>query len=534
MKLKDLKDSEENKKLNSINLTINSLKFNQIERWKNLKLLLKQHSQQSSSQSKQNLQLKSKNNPHPDNLVIPIWNQRMDTFFGAPEDQLRLIKCDQCGIFTRESNGKVDVTHRLNCEMLRKSGPIHGLGKKFGNFLNLENVSKKRASSEVSLDSTTLPIKKKKTTIIDHTIPESERSSIFPSMTKKQIKKALAAAERLEKEKERKEKKRLEEEARKAKKMIRAKGGPVNVNEQCGVLIPPNDIPCARSLTCKTHSMGAKRSVPGRNAPYDILLNEWQKKHNPNWGDRKVVTPRVGPGVKPGLSKKKKKELGNTTNHNINPSSSTQGVIDSSKKQSSGVKDKTTGNSNSNSKQTSSKTQTGGSNGVSSHSNKKKEGHGHHKTQRSTTEKISAANEAKLLGEIDEDFYLIIPPKPQPKPLRTETDQDGDTRMNEAEVVEEGLMKQVSNDGVLSPKKEVSKLVSETVVTTVEAGEEDEVDSPSDVELELVIKGLISSKSGQPLARQSMASAWLNPRWSKFGKLGIKENFREAFKTITT
>jgi hypothetical protein len=50
-------------------------------------------------------------------------------------------------------------------------------------------------------------------------------------------------------------------------------GGPVNVNEQCGVLVPPNDTPCARSLTCKTHSMGAKRSVPGRSAPYDVLLS---------------------------------------------------------------------------------------------------------------------------------------------------------------------------------------------------------------------------------------------------------------------
>jgi coenzyme F420-reducing hydrogenase gamma subunit len=71
--------------------------------------------------------------------------------------------------------------------------------------------------------------KKKKTTIIDHT----QASGIDPDgpnvingipMTQKQIKKALAAAERLERENERKEKKRLEEEARKAKKLSRAKG----------------------------------------------------------------------------------------------------------------------------------------------------------------------------------------------------------------------------------------------------------------------------------------------------------------------
>jgi hypothetical protein len=60
-------------------------------------------------------------------------------------------------------------------------------------------------------------------------------------------------------------------------------GGPVNVNEQCGVLVPPNDTPCARSLTCKTHSMGAKRSVPGRSAPYDVLLSV--KTHIQNTDD---------------------------------------------------------------------------------------------------------------------------------------------------------------------------------------------------------------------------------------------------------
>lgn len=36
-----------------------------------------------------------------------------------------------------------------------------------------------------------------------------------------------------------------------------------------------------RSLTCKTHSMGAKRSVEGRSKSYDELLLEWQKANNP-------------------------------------------------------------------------------------------------------------------------------------------------------------------------------------------------------------------------------------------------------------
>lgn len=54
--------------------------------------------------------------------------------------------------------------------------------------------------------------------------------------------------------------------------------GPVNVEQQCGVSLPNGGF-CARSLTCKSHSMGAKRSVPGRSLPYDQLLAMYQKRN---------------------------------------------------------------------------------------------------------------------------------------------------------------------------------------------------------------------------------------------------------------
>ncbi|EPX73632.1 SAGA complex subunit Sgf73 [Schizosaccharomyces octosporus yFS286] len=54
--------------------------------------------------------------------------------------------------------------------------------------------------------------------------------------------------------------------------------GPVDVDKQCGVLLP-NNLMCARSLTCKTHSMSSKRAVPGRSQPYDVLLAACQKKN---------------------------------------------------------------------------------------------------------------------------------------------------------------------------------------------------------------------------------------------------------------
>ena len=54
--------------------------------------------------------------------------------------------------------------------------------------------------------------------------------------------------------------------------------GPVDVEKQCGVQMP-NGGQCARSLTCKSHPMGAKRAVPGRSLPYDMLLRAYQKKN---------------------------------------------------------------------------------------------------------------------------------------------------------------------------------------------------------------------------------------------------------------
>lgn len=58
--------------------------------------------------------------------------------------------------------------------------------------------------------------------------------------------------------------------------------GPVDLDKQCGVINDKN-LPCSRSLTCKSHSMGAKRAVQGRSRPYDELLLEWNRQNNPNF-----------------------------------------------------------------------------------------------------------------------------------------------------------------------------------------------------------------------------------------------------------
>lgn len=77
-----------------------------------------------------------------------------------------------------------------------------------------------------------------------------------------------------DKDKEPKKKKKKEE----PKPKVPKPKGPVDVEKQCGVQLP-NGGQCARSLTCKSHSMGAKRSVPGRSLPYDMLLQAYQKKN---------------------------------------------------------------------------------------------------------------------------------------------------------------------------------------------------------------------------------------------------------------
>lgn len=57
----------------------------------------------------------------------------------------------------------------------------------------------------------------------------------------------------------------------------------IDFDKQCGVELPEGGY-CARSLTCKSHSMGAKRSVIGRTQPFDSLLAEYHKQHQTKIG----------------------------------------------------------------------------------------------------------------------------------------------------------------------------------------------------------------------------------------------------------
>ncbi|GAK62036.1 SCA7-domain-containing protein [Moesziomyces antarcticus] len=108
--------------------------------------------------------------------------------------------------------------------------------------------------------------------------------------------------------KKQKKEARLAEEKRKGG---RKNKGPIDVDKQCGV-INDKGLPCSRSLTCKSHSMGAKRAVEGRSAPYDTLLFEWQKATNPSFvakleeKEKAIAAAKAAAAAAPPKEKKKK------------------------------------------------------------------------------------------------------------------------------------------------------------------------------------------------------------------------------------
>ncbi|KAI9095152.1 SCA7, zinc-binding domain-containing protein [Phlyctochytrium arcticum] len=53
---------------------------------------------------------------------------------------------------------------------------------------------------------------------------------------------------------------------------------PIDLDKQCGVR-RDTGVLCTRSITCKIHSVGAKRSVAGRSQLYDLLFQEHRQNY---------------------------------------------------------------------------------------------------------------------------------------------------------------------------------------------------------------------------------------------------------------
>ncbi|KDN44112.1 SCA7-domain-containing protein [Tilletiaria anomala UBC 951] len=182
--------------------------------------------------------------PSPRESKVPGWykdDQNVADFGPAPlDDDVRILECPDCSKTVLQ---EAFSFHQKNCQLIRdiREGVV-----------------------PVSvLD----PVLKQSTIVLDGSDEDEDDEPLFGSGAKRRF------SQLDDREAKRNAKKQ------KLKKKGRGYRGPLDVDRQCGVISEKG--PCLRSLTCKSHSMGAKRSVEGRSRPYDELLFEWQKATNP-------------------------------------------------------------------------------------------------------------------------------------------------------------------------------------------------------------------------------------------------------------
>ncbi|WWC72211.1 uncharacterized protein I206_106173 [Kwoniella pini CBS 10737] len=225
---------------------------------------------------------------------------------------IRCLKCKKTGMEWAAGE------HKRICNHILEGTPLttKKVNTKTGSTKTTE-VSKKRRASEVS--NPTLSPKKRsklsafplngsstfassnKDTLLEKDDEEDDVLSSKGFLKKNEMKKMQKEKQRLER-KEAKEKEKMEVAERKRKRATE----PINLDKQCGV-INDKSLPCARSLTCKTHTVGAKRAVQGRTRPYDELYLEWMRENNPNFKEpQKRETKDSSLNNKDKLKKKKK------------------------------------------------------------------------------------------------------------------------------------------------------------------------------------------------------------------------------------
>ncbi|RXK40569.1 hypothetical protein M231_02221 [Tremella mesenterica] len=211
------------------------------------------------------------------------------TMFGARpllgsgnEQGRELVRCSKCGKgVMRWAMG----VHQQNCQHILNGASMTGKKIKLDKGPARIESDRKRPASE---DSSISPPKKRSRLPVSES-PAPTLNPEYQGLKKSEIK-------RLKKEKEKvakREAKEAEKAAAAERKRLRA-SEPINLDKQCGVI---NDklLPCSRSLTCKSHTVGAKRAVIGRSQPYDVLYLEWQRVNRPD----KVPLPKPPKKPKP-------------------------------------------------------------------------------------------------------------------------------------------------------------------------------------------------------------------------------------------
>ncbi|KAG9001831.1 hypothetical protein FRB94_004483 [Tulasnella sp. JGI-2019a] len=157
----------------------------------------------------------------------------MPTYGAAPlEPEVPVIRCTDCD---KPILASALTSHKVNCEKIKKANVK---GKKDSG--SLTGSKRKATEDELSAtgDNSSQPPKKK---------------------TKKELAKAAAAGGGTKRVK-----------------------GPAHLDKHCCV-INEKGFPCSRSITCKVHSMVAKRAVQGRSKSYDELLLDWKRENVPGF-----------------------------------------------------------------------------------------------------------------------------------------------------------------------------------------------------------------------------------------------------------
>lgn len=223
----------------------------------------------------------------------PGWhlNDADVTDFGPSrlDDDVEVVQCGDCGkVVLRDALG----FHQENCRLIRDITE----GRLSPSIIEGEvRTLRSRRDSDAS-DASSL-------SQVQHSLGGSGSDAQRSGKLSKKAEKRLEIEARKKARVQAQEAKRLKKHSLAARK----KGEP-DVDTQCGV-INDKGLPCSRSLTCKSHSMGAKRAVPGRCKPYDELLLEWQRIHNPALVAKLEEKERALAAAKAAAAERKQRKL---------------------------------------------------------------------------------------------------------------------------------------------------------------------------------------------------------------------------------
>ncbi|EIM24216.1 SCA7-domain-containing protein [Wallemia mellicola] len=186
------------------------------------------------------------------------------------DDGLKVVNCTEC---LRPVQKSALEEHSISCSIMKQinqSQPKSSNNRK--SKLKREEASSTPTPVPSSADLTANPSKKRR---LSDASQHSQTSSNSPQ---KKSRKLDAESLKI---------KSKSSSSTGSTSKARKEDGPVDLDSQCGVL-NAKGVQCSRSLTCKTHSMGAKRAVIGRSKPYDVLTYEFEVKRKPELADKPV------------------------------------------------------------------------------------------------------------------------------------------------------------------------------------------------------------------------------------------------------